>query len=168
MSSEVFLPNLQLCSTVDSESHMIQSRPFLGESLPLVGVVAVKDDSESPLIVGQHHPRSTNMWRLHQQRHIENLLIPSHAGIEIGHREGDMMERGVHGLCHDENVADNEIIAPSATELSIISVWVSEEVKCARFASREFEETLTSSSVRRPRDVMTTFAALYDDRVSER
>ena len=74
---EVVPPALQLCPAGDHEARMIQSRPHLGESFRLVGVVAVKNDHEGPLVVGQHHAESTRMWHLHYRRHIENLLVPS-------------------------------------------------------------------------------------------
>lgn len=74
---EVVPPALQLCPARDDETHMIQPRPHLGESFRLVGLMAVKNDNEGPLLVCQHQPDATRMWRLHQRRHIENLLIPS-------------------------------------------------------------------------------------------
>ncbi len=92
MSREVILPSLQLCAAANRESRMIQSRPPLGEFFPLVGVVAVEDDRQRPLLVCQHHSGPTFVRRLQKQRQAEDVLVPNHAGIEVGHCDRQVVQ----------------------------------------------------------------------------
>ena len=105
MSSEVILPALQLCPARNDETRVIQSRSRLGESIQLARIVTVKNDHESPLLVGQHHSRATRMRHLQHQRHIEDSLIPSQARLEVSHCESEMMKGRVSWLDHGENLA---------------------------------------------------------------
>ncbi|MEA2506439.1 MAG: hypothetical protein QOH48_1057 [Actinomycetota bacterium] len=72
----------------------------------LVRLVPVENDHQCALLIAQHHPCAAGMGSLHQQRQVEDLLVPGEAGIEIRHGKGEMVEADLRGNGHRRTICD--------------------------------------------------------------
>jgi hypothetical protein len=57
----------------------------LGEGLPLIHVVPVQADDQSPLLVGQDPRHATIVLLVHHWMDSEHLLVPGNASVKVRH-----------------------------------------------------------------------------------
>jgi hypothetical protein len=114
----MFLPSLELVATANSQADVVETGASLSETFPFIGIVAVKDDRESRVVVRKKLSDTASVRHLHPKLEAKDLLIPRDAGVDVGHRKRYVMElqvRDVHDSPGDGNCGNYTLRATLET-----------------------------------------------------
>ena len=101
---EVRLPGLQVGAAGDRETRVVEPGGRLPEEARIVRVVVVQHDHQIPRGVGKDLADPTGMRAVHLMGHVEDVLVPPHAPIEIGDGERDVVQARSRDCGHGASV----------------------------------------------------------------
>ncbi len=81
------MPRLKVGPYGHDEPGVVQPGGGLSENAAIVGVVTVQDNHQLVRIVSEYPANTALVGCVHHEVNSEDIFVPAHAGVEVGHSE---------------------------------------------------------------------------------